>query len=99
MAQRTISARKPPALRPKCRICQQPAPYGDLHCGPGCAKLAAQLEAGLTAKLEAAGFARHAAIPNVYVKDGVGVTLEMVNHVGLAKALAQHGHAVAAHGA
>ena len=48
------------------------------------------------AELKKQGFVPDPEIPNVYLKDGVGVTLERVASIGLPKALEHHGHAVAA---
>ncbi len=62
--------------RPLCKACEQPVRYGDLACSAEC-------EAGLKAKRDAAeqklieyGWVRDAEAPNVWRKDGMGVTTE-----------------------
>lgn len=80
-----------------CRQCGGRVAYGNLVCSAGCGAVAEKERATIEAALHAAGFLRDDAIPNIYRKDGVAVTVEHVTHVGMDRALAQHAAAAAKH--
>lgn len=81
--------------RPVCRVCGQPVVNGNLYCSKACGEGRTSHRA-TAAALEARGFVRDPETPNVFLKDGVGMTVEHVAHVGLEQALKQHGHAAEA---
>lgn len=82
--------------QPVCRRCNGKVLHGNLYCSERCEQNAADAVKVFASELKKAGFVADPEIPNVYLKDGVATTLEHVAHVGLPKALAQHGHAVEA---
>lgn len=79
---------------PVCRICGGKVLHGNLYCSEACGKQAKGKNAAVIAELGKQGFVVDPETPNIYLKDGVATTLEHIAHVGLAKALAHHGHAV-----
>lgn len=91
----TVRAKAPQSRRPVCRVCRGQVLHGNLYCSKMCGSAAKGANEANAQKLTKCGFVRDPEIPNVYLKDGVATTLEHVAHVGLAKALAQHGHAAA----
>lgn len=78
---------------PVCRVCGNAVVNGNLYCSHACGD--GRVSHSATAQaLEHRGFVRDAETPNVFLKDGIGLTVEHVAHVGLEQALKQHGHAV-----
>lgn len=80
--------------KPKCS-CGNDVLYGNLHCSVRCAKAHQEKRIFHEQELIANGFEQDPKAPNIYRKGGVAVTVERTLHAGLAKALEQHGHAVA----
>jgi hypothetical protein len=83
-----------------CRTCGRSflhKPGAGLHCTTKCEENYADAIADAKQCLEAAGFVVSPAAPNLYVKNGVAVTIEQVIHEGLEETLAAHDAAVAAH--
>lgn len=76
----------------KCRSCDKPVLFGNLYCSKACGQKPKEAHS----KLIDAGFEPDPYTPNIYRKDGVAVTVEQVNHVGLAKTLLLHRHATEA---
>lgn len=79
--------------RPVCRTCTRPVVFGNLFCSKACGQKPKEVKS----QLLDAGFEPDPYTPNIYRKDGVAVTTEQVNHVGIDKALLHHTHAVEAH--
>lgn len=76
--------------KPVCKLCGGPVVHGNLYCSM-------QHDASLEDKrrtheieLKEAGFVQDAEALNVYRRDGVSITLEHVDHVGLDKVLSHH---------
>jgi hypothetical protein len=85
-----------------CRHCGQffpVTPGADLHCSPKCARDYETAKIDTAALLVEQGFALHGEIPNLFVKDGVHVSLEQVMHEGFQRTLEAHSHALAARNA
>lgn len=66
--------------------------FGNLFCSEACGQKPKEAHA----KLLAAGFEPDPYAPNIYRKDGVAVTVEQVNHVGIDKTILHHSFAVEA---
>jgi len=82
----------------QCHFCKASFPHAPgvgLYCSAKCAKADAELHRRIAEKLVAAGFKQHKTAPNLYVKDGVGVTTHEVKHHGFKETLAKHKEAVA----
>lgn len=77
---------------PVCRTCGGKVLFGNLFCSKACGQKPKEAHS----QLVEAGFEPDPYTPNIYRKDGVAVTAEQVNHVGLAKTLLIHGHATEA---
>jgi hypothetical protein len=84
-----------------CKSCGaifQHRPGADLHCGDECRQdYELAIEQAISA-LRQEGFSRETEAPNLFVKDGVFVSIEQVIHEGFENALAAHARAVAVHG-
>ena len=78
--------------RPVCRVCTGKVINGNLYCSKACGQKPKEVHA----QLVAAGYEPDPDTPNIYRKDGVAVTTEQVNHVGLAKTILHHQHAAQA---
>lgn len=78
--------------RPVCRVCGGKVLYGNLYCSKACGQKPKEAHSLLLAS----GFEPDPYTPNIYRKDGVAVTVEAVNHVGLEKTLLSHQHATQA---
>lgn len=81
-----------PKAKPVCMTCTGPVKYGALYCSDECE---AQNDNGhwdSGKALEQKGFKRDGETPNLYIRDGVAVSLERVKAVGLDKAVLQHSH-------
>lgn len=72
---------------PVCRICGKPVVNGNLYCSYACG----QVPKAARVQLQDAGFVQDATAPNIWLKDGVAVTVESVNDIGLEAVLRQHG--------
>lgn len=82
----------------KCHSCgaiKAIAPGADLHCDQQCREDYATAVEQAAIALTAEGFSRDTAIPNLFVKGGVAVSLEQVIREGLESTLAAHNTAVA----
>lgn len=84
--------------QPICRICCGRVLHGNLYCSEQCGEGKVSHSAVRKA-LAHRGFTVDPDTPNVYLKDGVALTLEHINHVGLGQALIQHDAAVTIHAA
>lgn len=76
----------------KCNHCGKRMSRVDgagLHCGPDCAKEHFEKLAGAEAELLMQGFVP-ADAPNIYVKDGVALTLHEVKTHGMDQAIIRH---------
>lgn len=67
---------------------------GDLHCSAECRDQAAKDRAAVEQELIAAGFTRHAEIPNLWEKAGVHISMDQVIREGFEETLAQHAAAI-----
>lgn len=76
-------------MKPVCRACGAAVLYGNLYCSHRCGEGKVSYTAERKA-LESRGFSADSEINNVYLKDGVALTLEHIAHVGLSEALIQH---------
>jgi hypothetical protein len=80
--------------RTVCLVCGGPVVHDNLYCSAKCGE--GRLSHSATREaLDKRGFKVDNETPNIYLKDGVALTLEHVNHVGLDKAIIQHDAAVA----
>lgn len=82
----------------QCHFCKRRFPHqpgAGLYCSIECEKKDKALHERIGKQLEAKGFKRHKEAPNLYQKDGVGVTTHEVKHHGFKETLAKHAAAVA----
>jgi len=77
---------------PVCRTCGGAVVHGNLFCSKQCG----QAPKAAHEQLRAQGFVQSAGVPNVYVRDGVAVTVEHVNAIGIDAVLRHHRTAVEA---
>jgi hypothetical protein len=75
---------------PVCRICGGAVVHGNLYCSAACGRRKQEQNEASAAALLDAGFERDAETVNVYRRDGVSITLEYIDHVGLDKVLSHH---------
>ncbi len=83
----------------QCHFCKTQFPHAPgvgLYCSVKCEKADAELHGRMGKKLEAAGFTQDAKAPNLYSKDGVGITTHEVKRHGFKETLAKHAAAVEA---
>lgn len=82
----------------KCTHCGKNMPResgAGLHCGDDCAKEHNEQLCDTETQLLKLGFSNvDSDAPNIFVKDGVAVTLHEVKHVGIDKAMATHAETV-----
>lgn len=91
MAKTVTSGRR--GATPVCRVCSGRVVNGNLYCSKACGQVPKEAHS----KLLEAGFEPDPYTPNIYRKDGVAVTVEQVNHVGIDKTILLHQHATEAH--
>lgn len=80
-----------------CLFCRTKFPHSPgvgLYCSPRCEEADARLHKSIGQKLETLGFKRHAKAPNLYLKDGTGITTHEVKTHGFKETLAKHKAAV-----
>lgn len=82
--------------QPLCRICRGPVAHGNLYCSEQCGEGKVS-HLAVRKALEHRGFTVDPDMINVYLKDGVALTLEHINHVGLGQALIRHDAEVTIH--
>lgn len=87
-----------PKAQPVCMYCTGPVNYGALFCSPECEAMVDDKHFDHGKHLESKGFERNGDTPNLYVKDGVALSLEHIRAVGLDKALLHHQFSVDAKG-
>lgn len=83
-----------------CHSCEaiKVSPHGgDIHCSPECRKQAEAIRVVMADTLDFHGFTPVAAVPNLFVKDGVHISIEEALREGIEKTLARHKEAVAAY--
>lgn len=76
---------------PVCRTCGGKVLYGNLYCSQACGKLKKATDQANADQLVKQGFSQDPDTPNIFVKDGVAVTLDHVAHIGITKTLSRHG--------
>ena len=76
--------------KPVCVVCGKRVLYGNLTCSLACEAVRNQRQQEHVEALEQAGFVRDPETPNVFSKDGIAMTLELVEGVGLEKAIRNH---------
>jgi predicted nucleic acid-binding Zn ribbon protein len=79
-----------PSTKPVCRICGKAVLYGNLTCSLVCDTMRTERQQENAAALEQAGFVRDLNTPNVFSKDGIAMTLEVIEGVGLERAIRNH---------
>lgn len=72
--------------KPVCRTCGKPVLYGNLYCSYACG----QAPKAAHEQLQAQGFTQSEAAPNIYTRDGIAVTTEQVNYLGIEAAMRVH---------
>jgi hypothetical protein len=77
-------------MAPTCKICGGEVMYGNLYCSAKCGHIATGEFLTAEVALTTAGFVQDAEALNTYRKDGVAVTLEHIDHVGLEEAIQHH---------
>jgi hypothetical protein len=70
----------------------------DLHCSEECAGQHRAAESLFVKALQNAGFHQSEAVPNLWERDGVQISIEQVMREGMDETLARHRAAVAARG-
>ncbi len=81
-----------------CHHCgqhNQRLPGAGLFCGADCEKQHGEAIVNTRKTLAANGFVQHHEVSNIWTKNGVAVTEEMVKHVGIDKTSQRHLSAVA----
>jgi|SRR5579884_825969 len=73
------------------------APGADLHCAHDCRTDYESAVDEAVKALTSEGFSRDTAAPNLFIKDGVAVSLEQVIREGFKRTLEAHNAAVAIH--
>ncbi len=83
--------------KPLCRTCGKVSQYGALFCTEKCEAAHIKKRSAYVSRLEMEGFERDPAFSNLFVKDGIAVSLEKIEHAGMDQTLLEHGHAVDYH--
>lgn len=75
---------------PGCGIAFPHKSGAGLHCSARCETNDANAMKRHERDLIARGFKKDEKAPNLFVKDGIGITLEMVKHMGIREVVACH---------
>jgi hypothetical protein len=85
----------PPVMCHHCKRRRATRYGGDLYCRVSCQQAAAQAKQDAVAQLVAAGFTQVPRVLNLWVKNGVHLSIGRVLHEGFATAIARHSAAAA----